>query len=98
MTKSLVRIPAFWLLTITALAQVPDNFTNLQVLPKDISKEDLTQVMRNFSFATGLNCENCHVQGADKKMNFAADDKEQKKTARVMWKMVMSINGDYIDK
>src|SRR4051812_46363716 len=29
----------------SALAQMPDKFTNLQVLPKDISKKDLMSIM-----------------------------------------------------
>lgn len=93
-----VLVVVVCLLSMSMWAQMPDKFTNLQVLPKDIGKEDLMQVMRNFSFATGLRCEGCHVQKADKKIDFPLDDKEQKKTARVMWKMVMAINGDYIDK
>ena len=39
------------LLAITpAAAQFPDKFTNLQVLPKDISKNDLQAPMRGFAF------------------------------------------------
>lgn len=60
-------LPAIiFLLSVSACAQFPDKFTNLQVLPKDIGKDDLMQTMRNFSFATGLRCEGCHVQKPDK--------------------------------
>ena len=82
-------------------AQFPDKFTNLKVLPKDISKAELQSTMRGFAFALGVRCEHCHVEkpGAKKfDLNFAADDKEAKKTARVMLEMVAAINRDYIAK
>jgi len=98
MVRRLVLCLSLSFLSLAAWAQFPDKFTNLQVLPKDISKDDLMQTMRNFSFATGLRCEGCHVQAPDKKINFPADDKPQKKTAREMMKMVKAINTDYIAK
>jgi tetratricopeptide (TPR) repeat protein len=82
-------------------AQIPDKFTNLKVLPKDISKAELQSTMRGFAFALGVRCEHCHVQkpgGKNLEMDFAADDKEAKKTARLMLEMVSAINRDYIAK
>ena len=81
-----------------ASAQMPDKFTNLQIFPKDIQKEKLMSIMRNFSFSLGVRCDYCHAETANHKMNFAADDKDEKKTARVMLRMVQSINADYIKK
>jgi tetratricopeptide (TPR) repeat protein len=87
------------LLAVTpAVAQFPDKFTNLQVLPKDISRSDLQTTMRGFAFALNVRCPYCHVQKADMKMDFPADDKDQKKTARVMLQMVAIINRDYLSK
>lgn len=86
------------LLTGFATAQMPEKFTNLQVFPKDIQKEKLMSTMRNFSFSLGVRCDYCHAETADHKMNFASDDKDEKKTARVMLHMVQSINTDYIKK
>ena len=34
---------------------------NLQVLPKDISSENLKNTMRGFSMGVGMRCETCHV-------------------------------------
>ena len=82
----------------SAFAQMPDKFTNLQIFPKDIAKKDLMQAMRGFSFSLGVRCEFCHEQSADKKMNFAADSKDEKRTARTMLKMVHEINQQYIGK
>jgi len=84
--------------SISAFAQFPDKFTNLQVLPKDIAKHDLEQTMRGFAFALGVRCNHCHVQQADKSMDFAADDKQTKKTARIMLQMVATINQTYISQ
>lgn len=79
-------------------AQIPDKFTNLQVLPKDITKPQLIGTMRGFADGLGVRCDFCHQEGADHKLDWASDAKEQKKTARLMIKMVAAINGDYLTK
>jgi tetratricopeptide (TPR) repeat protein len=84
-----------------ARGQFPEKFTNLKVLPKDISRAELQFTMRSFAFALNVRCEHCHVERAGGKrfeMDFAADDKEAKKTARVMLEMVAAINRDYVNK
>jgi len=87
------------LLALTpAVAQFPDKFTNSQVLPRDISKNDLQATMRGFAFALNVRCPYCHVQKADTKMDFPADGKDTKKTARVMLQMIAAINRDYVSK
>jgi tetratricopeptide (TPR) repeat protein len=89
----------FW--AASATAQFPDKFTNLQVLPKDISRADLQSTMRGFAFALNVRCNHCHVEKTEGKkiqLDFPADDKETKKTARVMLQMVATINRDYISK
>jgi tetratricopeptide (TPR) repeat protein len=89
------------LLTCTpAQGQFPDKFTNLKVLPKDISKRELQSTMRSFAFALGVRCEHCHVEKKEpeKGIDFAADDKDTKKTARLMMQMVEAINRDYVGK
>ena len=79
-----------------APAQIPDTFTNLTVLPKDIEKGELVGIMRSFSGALGQRCVFCHVPGPDSLsldgMDFASDDKEHKRIARVMMKMAGDIN------
>lgn len=87
------------LLAITpAAAQFPDKFTNLQVLPKNISKNDLQATMRGFAFALNVRCSYCHAQKADTTMDFPSDDKDTKKTARLMLQMLAAINRDYVSK
>jgi hypothetical protein len=83
------------LLALSALAiaqQPPAKFTNLQVLPQTIPNPELIAMMRQFTFALGVRCEHCHSK------DFAADDKEAKRAARVMIHMVDSINKDFLAK
>src|SRR5262245_25233825 len=97
---------------------IPEKFENLKVLPKDISRNDLTAVMRGFTGALGVRCEHCHVpeqasaaapaptanaaQGGragapgPERMNYKADEKPEKETARAMLKLVQAINDDYL--
>jgi len=87
------------LIASTAMAQIPDTFTNLQVLPKDISKGELMSMMRGFAGALGVRCIHCHV-GDDPnsldKVDFASDEREPKKVARAMLKMTQRINDDLL--
>jgi tetratricopeptide (TPR) repeat protein len=95
-----VAFAALLLAATPAAAQFPDKFTNLKVLPKDISKNELQSTMRGFAFALGVRCEHCHVEkkAPEKGLDFPADDKDPKKTARLMLQMVAAINHDYIRK
>jgi hypothetical protein len=86
---------------VVVKAQLPEKFTNLQYFPKDIQREDLVQTMRGFSFSLGVRCEYCHAgKGGDalKEMDWASDEKDSKKAARAMLRMVDAINQEYIAK
>jgi len=80
-------------------AQVPEKFSNLQILPKDITREDLVREMRGFAGALGVRCVYCH-KGEDnpglKDVDFASDARGTKKTARAMMRMVYAINTDHV--
>src|SRR5688572_31654917 len=81
----------------SAFAQIPQTFTNLQVLPKDIPRPQLVATMRGFAGALGVRCTHCHVGPDDLQgMDFATDEKESKKVARTMLRMVRGINADVI--
>jgi hypothetical protein len=72
---------------------------NLQVLPKDIPRPQLVALMRGVAGALGVRCTYCHVAteaNGREEFDFPADDKEMKKTAREMFRMVMDINGKYM--
>jgi photosynthetic reaction center cytochrome c subunit len=79
---------------------IPDSFTNLKVLPKNIDRVTLLATMRGFATALGVRCEYCHVSrpraGAPDSLEFAKDDKRTKKVARVMLHMVMHINEEHL--
>jgi len=76
-----------------ALAQIPDDFTNLKVLAPDIEKGQLVGTMRDWAGGLGVRCTYCHV-GPDNLvgMDFASDDKPTKRTARKMLEMARAIN------
>ncbi|HZE88127.1 MAG TPA: c-type cytochrome [Verrucomicrobiae bacterium] len=98
-----------WVLAAAALlgagsasAQLPDKYKNLQVLPKDISKADLVESMKQLTNALGVRCTYCHV-GEEKAgvppfqdFKFDSDDKAPKVTARAMMKMTADINSKYL--
>jgi len=80
-------------------AQIPDEFTNLKVLPDDIEQRQLMNAMRGFTTGLGVRCEYCHVGEPGQPLrtfDFASDDKEPKRKAREMMRMVNAINGEYL--
>lgn len=79
--------------------------TNLQVLPKTMTGEQVHELMHSWEAALGTECSTCHA--ADPKnlgpngkprLNFADDSKPEKTTARLMARMVDEINTQYIGK
>lgn len=89
------------LLGPSASAQIPEKFTNLKVLPKNIDRRGLIDTMRGFAGALGVKCTHCHA-GKDgprlEGMDFASDEKETKRIAREMMGMVRAINQEYLAK
>ena len=86
------------LLTLPSLvvAQPNDPPQNLQVLPPEMSRREVIEVMRGFDAALGVECEHCHVDAvAGEPRDFAADDKPTKEIARAMMRMVNTINAAY---
>ena len=98
MRKALVAICVLWLVPIAVRAQIPEKFTNLQVLPKTITRAELVPIMRGFALNLGVRCEHCHVgEGNDlSKFDFAADTRPAKATARKMLAMVTAINTQHL--
>jgi polyisoprenoid-binding protein YceI len=82
-----------------ASAQVPEKFKNLEVLPKDISRKDLVQTMRGWASALDVRCGHCHVGGNPDTLegvDFASDEKWEKRTARAMLRMVRAVESGYL--
>ena len=76
------------------------HFKNLKVLPKDITDEQLDQVMDRFKQALGVRCNFCHVKMGDStshKFDFANDEKPEKMRAREMMRMTAYLNATYFN-
>ena len=68
---------------------------NLQFFPKDMTGQQILPIMQNFNAALGVNCTYCHnaEPPVDRPGNdFASDEKETKKKARVMLVMARDVN------
>jgi len=69
---------------------------NLTFFPKDFTAQQILPVMQNFNAALGVNCGYCHVFDGppitNPKNDFAADEKDTKKKARVMLAMARDVN------
>jgi hypothetical protein len=66
---------------------------NLQVLPKDLTIQQVQQQMRTFTAALGVECSHCHVGGQQER---AKDDNPKKAIARKMLQMTAAINKDLL--
>ena len=74
-----------------------NDFTNLQVLPKDISPKALQHIMVDeFQDALGVGCNFCHAQEKGSlHLDYASDEKPEKEIARSMMRMAMDVNQKY---
>lgn len=96
--RPLCRILALGVLTLPAapsLAGLWDDPQNLEELPRDISPDELRETMRSFATSTGSRCFTCHVGEVEADLStydFTLDDKEPKRKARHMIRMVNDIN------
>jgi len=75
---------------------IPDTYTNLQVLPKDIKKPDLLAVMKSFSRTMDVRCMHCHAVPDDLSSgDFASDEKPTKVAARKMLAAILEVQKKY---
>jgi cytochrome c553 len=79
--------------------------TNLKVLPKDTSAEQVHKIMEGWAGDLGVHCNTCHAAdtsgaGANgrPRLNFASDEKDEKQMARIMYKMTEDIKANYVAK
>ena len=82
-----------------AHAQVPEKPKNLKVLPADLSRDSVVKIMRYVvAGGLGVTCSFCH--GAPNvpfdSIDFASDERQTKRTAREMMRMVSRINGELL--
>jgi len=79
--------------------------TNLKVLPKDMTGQQVHDVMESWAGELGVQCNACHeveaeivIFGTPARSYFAADSKPMKEIARRMYMMTDTINSRFIAK
>ena len=89
----------FILMIFASLAFTKDEgYKNLQVLPKDITHQQMDSVMHHFNDALGVKCSFCHVRNdSTNKTDFPSDANPHKNKAREMMKLTNKINDDYFN-
>ena len=79
--------------------------TNLKVLPKDLTGQQVHEIMEKWEGSLGAHCNTCHTPDPTNigpngrpRLNFADDSKPEKATARLMFTMTEEININYVSK
>ena len=77
------------------------NPTNLQVLPKDYTGDQVVAIMHKFEDQLGVECDYCHAKNptptpATGHLDFASDANPMKDRARIMMRMSHEINQTYL--
>ncbi len=80
------------LTTLAAPLQAASEPKNLQVLDKNISKDDLKRMMEGFAAQLGVKCTFCHVGE-----QYEKDDRKQKSDARRMIRLVFDMKAKKAD-
>ena len=77
--------------------------TNLKVLPKTLTGDQVHELMEGWEAALGAHCSTCHTANPNNigpngrpRLNYADDSKPEKATARLMYKMTQDINENYV--
>lgn len=86
-------------LDIAAISPSNNNYTNLQVLPNDITSKELQHIMVDeFQDGLGVGCGYCHAQKEGSLLlDYASDEKPEKAIARSMMRLTMEINKNYFN-
>lgn len=100
--KFLATVGLLSVVIFMAMAPAPKEeehkFTNLKVLPKNITGKQLDAVMDDWAHSLNVRCGFCHARNEEtKKMDFASDAKPEKDMARHMYKMMNNINKKYFE-
>ena len=79
--------------------------TNLKVLPKNLTGDEVHEIMEGWEAALGTHCSTCHAPDPNNigpngrpRLNYADDSKPEKATARLMYTMTLDINKNYVSK
>ncbi|MDN3581587.1 c-type cytochrome [Mucilaginibacter flavus] len=100
--KLMVIMALTAIVCITARATInkpePRLYTNLKVLPKNITSKELQGIMADdFEDGLGVSCGFCHAPNKDGHgLDFASDAKPEKEISRAMMRMTLGINKKYL--
>jgi hypothetical protein len=79
--------------------------TNLKVLPKDLTGQQVREIMEGWAGSLGVHCDTCHTAdssspgaGGRPRLNFADDSKPEKQMARIMYTMTEDDKKNYVAK
>ena len=75
--------------------------TNLQVLPKDFTGDQVVEIMHKFEDQLGVECDYCHAKNPTPSpttghLDFASDANPMKDRARIMMRMSEEINQHFL--
>jgi Photosynthetic reaction centre cytochrome C subunit len=83
--------------TVHAASVIHPKPTNLKVLPKEMSGDDVDKLMHRYQQYLGAPCGYCHEENAQtKEIDYASDENSIKETARFMISMTYDINNKYL--
>ncbi|KXK39556.1 MAG: c-type cytochrome [Saprospiraceae bacterium] len=94
-------VAVFGLSAVSGISHSDDDgdhkHVNLKILPKDISAEELDDIMKSFNKALGVKCNYCHAlkTNGERGLDFPSDANPMKEIARDMLKMTKKINKKY---
>jgi hypothetical protein len=79
---------------VAAGTQPGSQFSNLKVLPKNISSKELSKIMVDeFGDGLGVSCNFCHAKEKNSdRLDYASDAKPEKEIARSMMRMTLKLN------
>ena len=88
-------------ISATRRPDVDAEFKNLKIIRKGIGVEEMDFIMYKFSHGLGVTCSYCHPDTKPGimpiRVDFASDEKPEKKIAREMMQMTDKLNRKYFD-
>ncbi len=77
------------------------SWQNLKIIPKNIDEDQMERIMHRYSQALGVTCSYCHPDTKanvfPRRVDFASDEKLEKRIARKMMRMTDKINKKYFN-
>jgi hypothetical protein len=85
----------------THLPPEKPGWKNVKVIPKNTNDDQMDRIMNQYSKQLGVNCSFCHPDTKPdifpRRVDFASEEKPEKKIARDMMRMTAKINKKYFN-